>query len=75
MVLAPTRFSLVRISIRDLVPDRNPSKEIWGWGWGVKFLNFDPQIVLPCPGGQEIPTFLSCMTWLNLTQTDSPKKN
>ena len=30
VVLAPTRFSLVRISMRDLVPDRNPYKGTLG---------------------------------------------
>ena len=41
-VLALTRFSLVRISIRDLVADGNfLSKEFLGWGWGS---NFDPHI-------------------------------
>ena len=34
-VFAQTRFSLVRISIRDLVADRILSKEFWGWDqWG-----------------------------------------
>ena len=33
---ALTRFSLVRISIRDLDADRILSKEFWGCGWGSK---------------------------------------
>ena len=28
-----TRLSLVRVSIRDLGPDRNPSHEFLGCGW------------------------------------------
>ena len=37
---ALTRFSLVRISSRDLVADGNPKdlrKEFMGWGWGPGF--------------------------------------
>ena len=40
-IFAPTRFSLVRISIRHLVADRKSLiRELWGWGWGSKS---DPQ--------------------------------
>ena len=35
-VLAPTRFSSVKISSRDLVPNNNLNKEVRGWGWGSK---------------------------------------
>ena len=40
-VFAPTRFSLVRISVRDRLAGRKSSvREFWGWGWGSKS---DPQ--------------------------------
>ena len=50
-MFAPTRFSLVRISIRDLVVDRNPYQGILGLGWGS---NSDPQV----PAISKYNTFL-----------------